>query len=348
MPALTWHESEMEFLGRCPVCSSTKRCLKYGAIPDRRARTSNTWDYYECFGCGVLYLDPRPIPETIRRAYESYYTHSVLEERPRRHRLDTLALGIRNDYLKGKFGHLNSPTLAGGRWLMYLLPPWLRLEWDYMARHLPQPSPEKNRLLDVGCGNGDFMARAKTAGWEVTGVDFDPKAVATSRSRGLNTLQGDLASQGFPPESFDVVTLSNVIEHVHDPHGLIREISKILRPRGRLWVATPNTASLVHRHFRKSWLDLEPPEHLILFHRGSLKRLLQEEGFAVIKDLPRGAHVQSHWRTSAAIRQGHVGETVFVENFIGPKLKLHYWPLEMVAYLSKAYQGDVVLCAMKA
>ncbi|MBC7360547.1 MAG: methyltransferase domain-containing protein [Desulfacinum sp.] len=347
MSSLTWQENETEFLGKCPVCSSPHRFLKYKDIPDRVAQTSNVWDYHECNNCSVLYVDPRPTPETIERAYRSYFTHSVLEERPRKHRLDRVALGMRNDYLKWKFGHLNSPTLAAGRWLMYLVPPWLRLEWDYMARHLPQPSPERSRLLDVGCGNGDFMARAKTAGWEVTGIDLDPKAVATSRSRGLNTLLGDLASQGLPRESFDVVTLSHVLEHVHEPRHLLREIRKLLKSSGKLWLATPNTSSLVHLHFRQHWLDICAPQHLILFNASSLKGLLQEEGFGAIRYLPRGTHMQSHWRTSEALRRGRSGESVFVENFTGPKWKLHYWPLELIAYLFKTYQGDIVLCARK-
>lgn len=198
MSEIGWTEHELEHLNRCPVCGSSDRELRYPGIEDRICETRGKWDYYQCLSCSVLYTDPRPTEETIGRAYEHYYTHSVLKERERVGWLDKVALGMRNDYLNWKYGYKKQPTFPGGRWLMYLLPPWLRLEWDHYARYLPIPEPGGNRLLDVGCGNGDFLCMAQTAGLDCYGVDFDVRAVETARARGLQVSLGGLASQNYP------------------------------------------------------------------------------------------------------------------------------------------------------
>ncbi len=80
------------------------------------------------------------------------------------------------------------------------------------------------RVLDVGCGNGEFLKRAKGLGWEVYGLDFDPKAVTAAQASGIHATVGDLESARYPSEHFDAVTMSHVIEHLHDPVEALREV----------------------------------------------------------------------------------------------------------------------------
>lgn len=298
MSTKAWDEAELERLEHCPICTAKAR-RHVCTVDDWHAGTPGTWDYYCCAQCGVFYLDPRPNRQSIGRLYESYFTHAPP---PRRERgwLGKLALALRNDYLNWKYGHQHQPALPGGRWLMYLLPPWLRWEWDYAARHLPKPSPNHNRLLDVGCGNGAFLADARTAGWECVGTDFDPHAVAMIRSLGIDAHLGELEALRFEAGSFDAITLSHVIEHVHDPKVLLAECARLLRPGGTLWIATPNSRSWVHRRFGANLLDFAPC-HLILFSPEVLKILLDTRGFRVTFE-HRGSHIQAHWRASAPPR----------------------------------------------
>ncbi|APZ43969.1 class I SAM-dependent methyltransferase [Acidihalobacter ferrooxydans] len=338
-----WKDSELEHLGQCPICDSTERdhvCQ----VDDWYTGTPGIWDYYRCKGCGVFYIDPRPTPDSIGRLYENYFTHEPTPQRERRG-IGKLALGLRNDYLNWKYGYRNTPTLKGGRWLMYMLPPWLRWEWDYAARHLPKPAPGRNRLLDVGCGNGEFLAAAQSAGWECVGVDFDLKAVEMARSQGIEAHLGALEAQGFKDGCFDAITLCHVIEHVHDPSELLRECSRLLRPNGLLWIATPNANSLVHRWFGANWLAFVP-HHLILFNSTALQQRLESQGFKV-KLQHSGAQVQAHWRASTARRIGLKGEAVHTDPFLQTKLGLAYQPLELLVALIPRIQGDVVLCATK-
>lgn len=343
-----WKEHELEYLDCCPVCGLHGRTLRFSGIEDRMSGTRGQWDYYECQDCGVFYIDPRPTEETIVRAYNDYFTHSVVEERERVGWIDQMALRMRNDYLNWKYGHNKEPTLNGGRRLMYLLPPWLRLEWDHYARHLPKPKLGNNRLLDVGCGNGQFLAAAQSAGWVCHGVDFDPKAVETARGRGIQVALGSLAGQQFAADFFDAITLSHVIEHVHRPKDLLKECVRVLRPGGTLWVATPNVASFIRKWFQKNWLAYSPPHHLILFNPRSLRRLIEQLGMTVHFE-HQGLHVQRHWRASQSLQQGRMGmQDVYLDAFTDRQTMLRYWLVELLAWIVLSIQGDVIIRATKS
>lgn len=337
-----WHETELEQLGRCPICASPERRF-FGEVDDWYSGTPGTWNYYRCLECGVYYSDPRPNRRSIGRLYETYCTHAPTPKQPRRG-LGKLALALRNDYLNWKYGYRKQPALCGGCWFMYLLPPWLRWEWDYSARHLPRPEAGRNRLLDVGCGNGEFLAKAREAGWSCVGVDFDFKAVECTHAQGIEVHIGTSEEQQFESASFDAITLSHIIEHVHDPQSLLQACARLLRPGGILWIATPNADSLVRRYFGANWLSFAP-HHLILFTPHVLMNQVERLGFCA-QQKQRGAQIQAHWRTSAARRAGLTGDPVSKTPFLESKLGLAYQPLGLLAALVPNLQGHIVLRAI--
>ena len=122
------------------------------------------------------------------------------------------------------------------------------------------------------------------------GIDPDPKAVASAHKSGLSVNQGGLPRTGLQYRQFDAVTLSHVIEHVHDPVVALREVHRILKPGGRVWMATPNMDSTSHRMFHRHWLHLDLPRHLVIFNASSLKLACEHGGFinAVLQRLPSG------------------------------------------------------------
>jgi len=106
----------------------------------------------------------------------------------------------------------------------------------------------------------------------------------------LELHHGDLASVGFPSETFDAVTLSHVIEHVPDPLALLREVRRILKPTGRLALTTPNNASLGHQLFAAKWFGLDPPRHLHIFSPPSLEKLARSAGFSSPRSISTAAN----------------------------------------------------------
>lgn len=297
-----WPTQDLEAVSACPACDSGYRNLLYEGLTDLVFFCAQgKWQLYKCKECGSAYLDPRPTPETIGRTYANYYTHSS-ESLADMSLCRRLRRSLENGYLNRKYGTRESPFLSWGYWLVRLLP-GQRATADATMRHLPRPKPG-NRLLDIGCGNGDFLARAKDGGWEVEGVEPDPVAAEVARARGLNVHVGTVAAVRNQYESFDGITLSHVVEHVYDSAALLRECYKLLKPGGWIWIETPNIESLGNKRFGKNWRGLEPPRHLLIFNRSSLLRSLAKAGFTGMTDMPYRGLYLSLSAASEAMRLG--------------------------------------------
>ncbi|OQX61574.1 MAG: hypothetical protein B5M56_08685 [Desulfococcus sp. 4484_241] len=143
--------------------------------------------------------------------------------------------------------------------------------------------PGKGRLLDVGCGSGEFLEIAKSRGWETTGIDISPVHRDKFRTHlGIPLVVGDFNDVDFPAESFDAVTLGDSIEHMHNPRDAVKKIFSILRPGGIGYIRTPDISHIIPRLAGKRWIQLKPLEHLYYFSRSTMRLLLENEGFNVI------------------------------------------------------------------
>jgi 2-polyprenyl-3-methyl-5-hydroxy-6-metoxy-1,4-benzoquinol methylase len=260
---------------KCILCAERGRSL-YGGLRDRLFAAPGVWSILQCpdATCGLLWLNPMPVPEDIGKAYETYYTHHV--ERPRGGALSGLLDAAKRGYIANRYGYEASllERVAG---LLPWIYPGRSSELDFSVMWLE--AGRRGRLLDVGAGSGWLVEHMRSLGWAAEGVDFDPRAVERARSRGLNVALGGLREQRFGDESYDAVTMSHSIEHVHDPVAWLAEVRRVLKPGGRLALATPNTRSLLHRRFGEHWFALDPPRHLHLFNRVALDRVLRRAGF---------------------------------------------------------------------
>ena len=296
-----WPAAGLEPVERCPVCDTARRRVLYAGLVDRADRTApGVWTLMRCGGCSSAYLDPRPTPDTIELAYREYYTHVAATASA----TGWFRRALANDYRRARWGYGEGPRIPGGR-LIPRLAPLRGALVDREIRHLP--ARPGGRLLDVGCGNGHFLAQIAALGWRAEGVDPDPAGVAAARAAGLRVRQGTLAD--FDDEhagAFDVVTLSHVIEHLHEPRTELTRIRRLLRPGGLLWIATPNLEGLGHRRYGPAWVHLDPPRHLVLFTRDSLEELLRQTGFAPQPAPAAAPHAFLHLRGSAAIAEGRL------------------------------------------
>jgi SAM-dependent methyltransferase len=266
----------VEILGACPVCQSSSRTLLYSGLRDIVFRVApGAWNMFRCDGCACRYLDPRPTRESILGAYSEYFTHHAPEDEsllaPR-----TLLRRARNDFLASRFGYRLPNREPFGRYVVRALPP-RRRRYERLVRDLPAPRPG-GRLLDVGCGNGEFLQRMRELGWNVAGHDLDPQAVNVVRALGIEVVGGPLAPDAFR-EPFDAITLHHVIEHVHDPVEVLAACRALLAPGGTLWIATPNAESMGWRRFGRHWMHLDCPRHLCVFSRRGLDAALERAGF---------------------------------------------------------------------
>jgi ubiquinone/menaquinone biosynthesis C-methylase UbiE len=125
--------------------------------------------------------------------------------------------------------------------------------------------------------------------------------VAAAVSKGLPVREGSLPETGLPQESFAVVTLSQVIEHLHNPMAALAEIFRVLKPGGFFWLATPNMDAPGHIQFGPDWRGLEPPRHLVLFSAKALALALERVGFVEIEFKSPGAVSEWFYRASHRI-----------------------------------------------
>jgi len=146
--------------------------------------------------------------------------------------------------------------------------------------------PKKGRLLDVGTAAGAFLGAAKARGWEVEGCEPNRwMAEWGARHYGVVIRAGELFDHEYPPRSFDVVTLWDVVEHTPDPASVVRRISELLKPGGLLVINYPDRGSWVARLLGRRWPFLSSV-HLYYFKRPTLTRMLEGHGFEVAQQRP--------------------------------------------------------------
>lgn len=262
----------------CNFCNSGGTML-YQGMSDFMNNTANKWSLYKCSNlkCQNIWLNPAPREAELYKAYSEYYTHEDA-----RNLINKVLSGVISAYIKTRYGYKRSVF----NWIkslpIYLLPTE-RIESGFQVLYLKKDSMKK-KLLDIGCGNGQFIRRMATLGWETEGVDVDKKAVDYCVSKGLTVHYGNLEDIKLKENCYDVITLNHVIEHLVSVEDMLHEIYRILKPGGKLIISTPNSNSwLFKRVFHEAWYCLDPPRHLNIFNLQNLAKIVQSTGFKIQK-----------------------------------------------------------------
>lgn len=137
-------------------------------------------------------------------------------------------------------------------------------------------------MLDIGAATGFFLEIARRRGWKPYGVELSDYAASIARSKGLDVMTGVLEDYPVHANFFDVITAWDVLEHLPSPKNTVQKIHQVLRPGGLLAINTPDAGSALARFLGVRWHLVIPPEHLNLFHRKSLRYLLEENGFEIL------------------------------------------------------------------
>jgi 2-polyprenyl-3-methyl-5-hydroxy-6-metoxy-1,4-benzoquinol methylase len=261
----------------CPLCQQRdEETVLTASAPTDEGR----YRLVRCRRCGLAYLNPRPDRRTIGlfypEEYEEYEGPARIQEgwwSRLRGRLERLV----------QRAWLGFPPPVNWREQLaaFLVLPLVGGERDSLTA---LPYRGEGRLLDYGCGAGWYLERMRRRGWNVTGMDFSPHAARRTAERfGIPVLVGTLPHPEVHDESFDVITMGCVLEHVHDPHAVIAAAARALRPDGWLVLVVPNLASWGFRLFGPDWWPLELPRHLLHFTPGTLGRLVRVHGLEIVR-----------------------------------------------------------------
>jgi 2-polyprenyl-3-methyl-5-hydroxy-6-metoxy-1,4-benzoquinol methylase len=170
-----------------------------------------------------------------------------------------------------------------------------------------QPSA---RLLDVGTGDGRFLQACREAGYDVTGTEVSATGAAYAQRQGFDVRMGQVTELDLPAESFNVVTLWHVLEHVPEPGVVLRKVHSLLRPGGVLAVAVPNEENF----FVRRRLGLPTPTspfdplqfggeiHLTYFRPGTLRATLGAAGFEVLQFGVDDVYMNRNWKMKLKLR----------------------------------------------
>jgi len=237
----------------CPNCGN-KNIFKVFSVKDYTV-SEEEFEIWECRNCTQRFTQNIPDQENIGKYYQSenYISHS-----------DTSKGLINSLYHK-----VRKRTLI-------------------QKKNLIEKSTGKNKgnILDVGAGTGAFLNTMKNANWNDTGLEPDK----TAREKALElygiNLQEAEKIYSLPSESFDVITLWHVLEHVHELHKYLEQLKNLLSTDGNLFIAVPNYTSGDEKIYREYWAAYDVPRHLYHFSPKAMEILLNAHGLKVEKMKP--------------------------------------------------------------
>ncbi|MEM4234884.1 MAG: class I SAM-dependent methyltransferase [Candidatus Methanomethylicaceae archaeon] len=217
--------------------------------PDRLLGLPGYFQVVRCVKCGLLRQDPRPTRETI-----SYYYPAEYEP-------FSIAIDAERSWLR--------------RWDRRY---GIKKRQRAIERYCPS-----GRLLDVGCATGNFLNEmAHSGNWEVEGVEPNLKAAEYGQKYfGLTIHIGELTDIDLPQEAYDVITMWNVFEHLHDPMANLQVIAKLLKPQGWFIFSIPNLESYECQVLGKYWMGWELPRHLYYPTQEQMDIMLQKVGLCL-------------------------------------------------------------------
>lgn len=232
-------------ISNCPVCKHSE-FVDFIKCQDFTV-TNESFQLVRCAACGFTFTNPQPHPDTLGNYYlsENYISHSGKA----RTTIDQLYLFLRKRSL---------------RWKQSLL------------------SKGKGRLLDYGCGTGEFLKTCQQAGWTVSGVE--PSSIARTKASTSTGIKIKSSFDGL--ERFDAITLWHVLEHVSDLNNILTQLGNSLNSEGQLFIAVPNLESYDANYYQQFWAGYDVPRHLWHFTRNSMEAILKNNGLTIVKIIP--------------------------------------------------------------
>jgi SAM-dependent methyltransferase len=245
--------SELETI-HCDLCGSGKytRSLQ---VTDYRYGHSEIFDIVRCDDCGLIYLNPRPKAGAILKQYEHDYTpDSIVDKRSQTSKISFRAK------LKKKLGRI-----------------WYWIGGYYGVSQIKIGG----RFLDIGCADGNILETVRDAGADAYGIEINPRYVDLCRDKGLNVQCGSVEDLRYPDNYFDIIWMSQVVEHLRSPKNCLQQLRRILKQDGKLYLFCPNAESYLAKLFKKYWHGWHIPFHFYAFTANNIEKLAAETGFKI-------------------------------------------------------------------
>jgi 2-polyprenyl-3-methyl-5-hydroxy-6-metoxy-1,4-benzoquinol methylase len=216
------------------------QCIICDAQRFRFLFEKNNYRIEKCLACELVQVTNVPQIEQLELGYDENFYEKYYKD-------------LQNDHKKQRYEYLN---------------------FYNKIDQIEKKMGKKGNILDVGCSFGFFLDAARQRGWAVTGVELSQYAATYATQRfGLSVVNKSVLDAGFAENSFDVITMWYVIEHLPNPKQVLMHLSTLLNEDGMLVVSTPNVESYRAKIQGQKWRIWIPPEHLLYFSPDTIKKL---------------------------------------------------------------------------
>ena len=233
---------------KCPWCGSDKAQINLWLKDE--FLTKEDFHICECLNCGLLYTMPRPSKDKIGEYYKSeeYYSH----QENKKGFIPRIYEQVKKVNLKHKY-------------------------------KLATQGKQVGKMLDIGCGVGDFLHTAESYGWQCIGVEPSEDAKAIARQRTTANILSSEELENLPDASFDVITMWHVLEHVDDLKWQVAQLQRLIKQEGRIVIALPNYKSYDGQYYKEQWAAYDVPRHLSHFNRSTIAKILTTNDLKLVK-----------------------------------------------------------------
>ncbi len=233
---------------KCPWCGSEKAQINLWLKDEFLSKED--FHICECLNCGLSYTMPRPNKEKIGEYYKSeeYYSH----QENKKGFIPRLYESVKKVNLKHKYNLATQGLNVG-------------------------------KMLDIGCGVGDFLHTAEQHGWTCTGVEpsEDAKAIAKTKTKANIINSEDM--EKIPNATFDLITMWHVLEHVDDLKWQIEQLHRLTKTKGRIVIAVPNYKSYDAQYYKELWAAYDVPRHLSHFNKNVLTKIFKSKNLELVR-----------------------------------------------------------------
>lgn len=232
-------------LTACPLCGDGKHQILYNAR-DRHYGIQGWYNIARCEHCSLVFLNPMPDDSVLAGLYpKTYYSYQDFFQHS-----GLVKKAIKNVLLK--LGTKDPKFSTPGK------------------------------ILDLGCGSGQYLYSIREKGWDTYGVEISNTAAELGRHyAGLNIFSGTLLEAAYPNDHFDYIRSNHSFEHIFNPNETLAEIYRILKPTGKLLIGVPNINSFTAKLFGIYWWYLGAPVHTYNYSVKTLSQILEKHNFAV-------------------------------------------------------------------
>jgi SAM-dependent methyltransferase len=291
---------------RCDLCGADAPS-PYLLTTDRFTRQA--FHLSKCSHCGLVYLTPRPTQQELERYYPDDYEAYVLPEQ-RGSKLDEWHI-----------------------WRVF------QMQLDYVER-----LPDRGQLLEIGCGTGTFLKKARERGWYVEGLDVVDKAIKIARDHyQLKIYTTNLECLELSEESMDAVVMWDVLEHLPSPKRALERVYRLLNSKGMLFFSIPNIQSFDRYLFGKNWIGWDVPRHFFLYDSETIHVLLKKTGFKLVNQRCLLGGKGTFNLSLGRLLENKPGVSWLKRSY--PMLGAVLWPYRQLAYLLR--RGPIMYYAVR-